>query len=245
MEDDDEVRAYLQKELQENFHVLTALNGKEALELLDEKEVSLILSDVMMPQMNGFELCRQIKTNVSFSHLPVILLTALSDERQQHFGLSGGAEEYIQKPFYPALLKLKIIRLLEERKRLRAHLLQELHQGNLLLTVPEKAGGPENLFLHKFIRQIEEIYTDPDYNIEKLSDTLGLSRGHLYRKIKELTGTTPVDFLRNYRLGKAAQLIRQHTYSISEIAYMTGFSSPAYFSKCFKIVYGITPTEFQ
>ncbi|WP_080903212.1 substrate-binding domain-containing protein [Parabacteroides sp. Marseille-P3160] len=245
VEDDDEVRTYLQKELQENFHVLTALNGKEALELLDEKEVSLILSDVMMPQMNGFELCRQIKTNVSFSHLPVILLTALSDERQQHFGLSGGAEEYIQKPFYPALLKLKIIRLLEERKRLRAHLLQELHQGNLLLTVPEKAGGPENLFLHKFIRQIEEIYTDPDYNIEKLSDTLGLSRGHLYRKIKELTGTTPVDFLRNYRLGKAAQLIRQHTYSISEIAYMTGFSSPAYFSKCFKIVYGITPTEFQ
>lgn len=245
VEDDPEVRAFLESELKENFRVLTAGDGKEAFGVLDEEEVSLILSDVMMPEMNGFELCRQVKTHLSFSHIPVILLTALSDERQRVFGISGGADEYIQKPFHLPYVKIKIIRLLEERKRLREQLLQKLQENKLLLAEPEKAGNMEDVFLRRFVASIEANYTDSDYNVEKLSDTLGLSRGHLHRKIKELTGTTPVDFLRNYRLNKAARLIREQQYTVSEIAYRTGFSSPAYFSKCFKAVYNITPTEFQ
>lgn len=244
-EDDEEVRAYLKEELQDNFNILLAANGKEALEVLATEDVSLVLSDVMMPEMNGFELCRYVKTNLSTSHIPVVLLTALSDERQRYFGLSGGADEYIQKPFRINFVKLKMIRILEERKRLRDHLLEKLQKGKPLLTEPEKVKNMDDVFLNNFIKCIEEVYTDTEYNVEKLSDTLGLSRGHLYRKIKELTGTTPVEFLRNYRLSKAAAMLKQKQYTVSEIAYQTGFSSPAYFSKCFKQVYNVTPTEYQ
>lgn len=245
VEDDDEVRSFLEKELSANFRVLTATNGKVALAILQDEEVSLVLSDVMMPEMNGFELCRSIKTDLLTSHIPVILLTALSDERQRMYGISGGADGYIQKPFRINYVKIRIVRILEERRRLREQLLHKLQDSNLLMSEPEKVENMDDLFLRKFVTRIEEIYMDPEFNVEKLSDTLGLSRGHLHRKIKELTGTTPVDFLRNYRLGKAAQLLKQKQYSVSEIAYQTGFSSPAYFSKCFKAVYNMTPSEFQ
>lgn len=247
VEDDDEVRAYLDKELRQQFRIRTARNGKEALVLLEgeDEEVALVLSDVMMPEMNGFDLCRAIKTNLSYSHLPVILLTALSDERQRLFGISGGADGYIQKPFHINYVKIKIIRLLEERKRMREQLLQKLQDNHLLMAEPQKAENIDDLFLRRFLDQLEAIYTDSEYNIERLSETLGLSRGHLHRKIKELTGTTPVDFLRSYRLSKAAVLLRRNQYSISEVAYQTGFTSPAYFSKCFKAEYGMTPKEYQ
>lgn len=244
-EDDDEVRTYLQEELRDNFTIVQAANGKEALKILANEEISLVLSDVMMPEMNGFDLCRDIKTDLSCCHIPVILLTALSDERQRNFGLSSGADEYIQKPFQVSYIKLKIIRILEERKRLKEQLLEKLQKGNLLLTKPEKVKNIDDLFLNNFIKCIEEVYADPEFNIEKLSDTVGLSRGHLHRKIKELTGTTPVDFLRNYRLGKAVVLLKQKQLSISEISYQVGFSSPAYFSKCFKQAYNATPTEYN
>lgn len=243
-EDDDEVRSFLERELKENFNVLTAVNGQVALNILESEEVSLILSDVMMPEMNGFEFCRAVKTNLSFSHIPFILLSALTDERQRIFGISGGADGYIQKPFKINYVKVKIIRLLEDRKKLREQLLHKLHNSKLLLTEPEKTESLDDIFLRKFVTCIEEVYADSEYNVEKLSDTLGLSRGHLHRKIKELTGTTPVEFLRNYRLSKAAELLRQKKYTVSEVAYQTGFSSPAYFSKCFKAVYNITPTEY-
>lgn len=245
VEDDDELRSFLEKELSANFRILTAANGKFALAILQDEDVSLVLSDVMMPEINGFELCRSIKTDLSTSHIPVILLTALSDERQRMYGISGGADGYIQKPFQVNYIKVRIVRILEERRRLREQLLHKLQDNNLLIAEPEKVENMDDLFLRKFVARIEEVYSDSEFNIEKLSDTLGLSRGHLHRKIKELTGTTPVDFLRNYRLGKAAQLLKQKQYSVSEIAYQTGFSSPAYFSKCFKVVYNMTPTEYQ
>lgn len=245
VEDDDEVRVFLEKELSENFHILTATNGKVALNILQEEDVSLVLSDVMMPEMNGFELCRSIKTNIAVSHIPIILLTALSDERQRMYGISGGADGYIQKPFNVNFVKLRIIRILEEQKRLREALLQKLQSSNLLLAQPEKVENMDDLFLRKFLTRIEEIYADSEFNIEKLSDMLGLSRGHLHRKIKDLTGTSPVDFLRNYRLKKAAVLLKQKQYNINEVAYQTGFSSPAYFAKCFKAVYNLTPKEYQ
>lgn len=243
-EDDDEVRTYLQEELQDNFTIVQAQNGIHALEILADQDISLVLTDVMMPEMNGFDLCKQIKTNLSFSHIPVILLTALSDERQRNFGLTGGADEYIQKPFQINYVKIKIIRLLEERKKLREQLLEKLQKGKLLLTEPDKVKNIDDQFLDNFIRCIDRVYADAEFNVEKLSETLGLSRGHLHRKVKELTGTSPVDFLRNYRLSKAAVLLRQKQYTVSEIAYQVGFSSPAYFSKCFKQVYEVTPTEY-
>ncbi len=244
-EDDDEVRGFLERELSLHFKIWTAANGKEALRVLEEEEISLVVSDVMMPEMNGFELCRTIKSQLPFSHIPVILLTALTDERQRIFGITGGADDYIQKPFHTDYVKIKIIHLLQERQKLRERLLEKLRDNKLLLSEPEKVESIDDAFLRKFAEQIEAVYADPEYNVEKLSETLGLSRGHLHRKIKELTGTAPVEFLRTYRLNKATQLLRQNAYTVSEIAYRTGFSSPAYFSKCFKAVYGVTPTEYQ
>ena len=244
-EDDDEVRGFLERELSLHFKIRTAANGKEALRVLEEEEISLVVSDVMMPEMNGFELCRTIKSQLPFSHIPVILLTALTDERQRIFGITGGADDYIQKPFHTDYVKIKIIHLLQERQKLRERLLEKLRDNKLLLSESEKVESIDDAFLRKFAEQIEAVYADPEYNVEKLSETLGLSRGHLHRKIKELTGTAPVEFLRTYRLNKATQLLRQNAYTVSEVAYRTGFSSPAYFSKCFKAVYGVTPTEYQ
>ena len=244
-EDDDEVCGFLERELSLHFKIRTAANGKDALRVLEEEEISLVVSDVMMPEMNGFELCRTIKSQLPFSHIPVILLTALTDERQRIFGITGGADDYIQKPFHTDYVKIKIIHLLQERQKLRERLLEKLRDNKLLLSEPEKVESIDDTFLRKFAEQIEAVYADPEYNVEKLSETLGLSRGHLHRKIKELTGTAPVEFLRTYRLNKATQLLRQNAYTVSEIAYRTGFSSPAYFSKCFKAVYGVTPTEYQ
>lgn len=245
VEDDDEVRNFLRDGLSENFRILTAANGKAAIDLLDSEDVSLILSDVMMPEMNGFELCKAVKTHIATSHLPFVLLTALTDERQRMYGISGGADGYIQKPFHIDFIKLRIIRIMEERKKLQEALLQKLQADHLLVANPEKVENIDDVFLRKFLSQIEQVYTDPEYNIERLSDTLGLSRGHLHRKIKILTGTTPVDFLRNYRLKKAAVLLKQKQYNVSEVAYQTGFSSSAYFAKCFKALYNVTPSEYQ
>lgn len=244
-EDDDEVRSFLEREFSLHFKIRTAANGKDALRVLEEEEISLVVSDVMMPEMNGFELCRTIKSQLPFSHIPVILLTALTDERQRIFGITGGADDYIQKPFHTDYVKIKIIHLLQERQKLRERLLEKLRDNKLLLSEPEKVESIDDAFLRKFAEQIEAVYADPEYNVEKLSETLGLSRGHLHLKIKELTGTAPVEFLRTYRLNKATQLLRQNAYTVSEVAYRTGFSSPAYFSKCFKAVYGVTPTEYQ
>ena len=244
-EDDDEVRGFLERELSLHFKIRTVANGKDALRVLEEEEISLVVSDVMMPEMNGFELCRTIKSQLPFSYIPVILLTALTDERQRIFGITGGADDYIQKPFHTDYVKIKIIHLLQERQKLRERLLEKLRDNKLLLSEPEKVESIDDTFLRKFAEQIEAVYADPEYNVEKLSETLGLSRGHLHRKIKELTGTAPVEFLRTYRLNKATQLLRQNAYTVSEVAYRTGFSSPAYFSKCFKAVYGVTPTEYQ
>ena len=152
------------------------------------------------------------------------------------YGFEGGADEYIQKPFNIEIVKLRIIKLLEERNRLREVFLKESQSPAGL--------SFDDLFMRKFIALIEENYSDPDFSIEKGSEKLGLSRVHLYRKVKELSGITPTDFLRNYRLKKASALLKQRSGTISEVAYATGFGSPAYFSKCFKAVYNITPTEF-
>lgn len=243
-EDDPDISAYLQKELQRNFRILLAENGAKAWEILQNEDVSIVLSDIMMPEMNGYDLCKKIKSDMAFSHIPVILLTALSDDKQRMYGIASGADEYIQKPFNMEEVKLRIIKRLEERSRLREALAQKLQSPSTAEMKFEKVESLDELFMSKFVKLIEESYADSDFSIEKASEMIGLSRVHLYRKVKELTGVTPTDFLRNYRLKRAAVLLQQKTYNVNEVAYATGFASPAYFSKCFKAVYNITPTEY-
>jgi signal transduction histidine kinase/AraC-like DNA-binding protein len=245
VEDDPDINAYLQKELKPNFRILTAENGLVAVDILVKENVSLVISDVMMPEMNGYELCKRIKSDIVFSHIPVILLTALSDDKQRMYGIASGADEFIQKPFNIEEVKLRIVRLLEERARLRNAFAQELQSPAASGLKTDKAESMDELFMRKFMALIEESYPDSNFSIEKASEMLGLSRVHLYRKVKELTGVTPTDFLRNYRLKQAAALLRQKDCNVNEAAYATGFSSPPYFSKCFKAVYNITPTEYQ
>ena len=245
VEDDPDINAYLQKELRPNFRILTAENGLVAVDILAKENVSLVISDVMMPEMNGYELCKRIKSDIVFSHIPVILLTALSDDKQRMYGIASGADEFIQKPFNIEEVKLRIVRLLEERARLRNAFAQELQSPAASGLKTDKAESMDELFMRKFMALIEESYPDSNFSIEKASEMLGLSRVHLYRKVKELTGVTPTDFLRNYRLKQAAALLRQKDCNVNEAAYATGFSSPPYFSKCFKAVYNITPTEYQ
>ena len=245
VEDDPDINAYLQKELKPNFRILTAENGLVAVDILAKENVSLVISDVMMPELNGYELCKRIKSDIVFSHIPVILLTALSDDKQRMYGIASGADEFIQKPFNIEEVKLRIVRLLEERARLRNAFAQELQSPAASGLKTDKAESMDELFMRKFMALIEESYPDSNFSIEKASEMLGLSRVHLYRKVKELTGVTPTDFLRNYRLKQAAALLRQKDCNVNEAAYATGFSSPPYFSKCFKAVYNITPTEYQ
>lgn len=243
VEDDLDIQSYLQAELKQNFRVLVADNGVKALEVLMNEEISMVISDVMMPEMNGFDLCRKIKSDIVLSHLPVMLLTALSDDKQQMYGAASGADAYIQKPFNIEVVKLRIIKLLEDRVRLREAYARDASSPAVSVK-EEKAGSMDDLFMNRFLKLIEESYADPDFSIEKGSEKLGLSRVHLYRKVKELAGVTPTDFLRNYRLKKAAALLRRKAGNVNEVAYATGFGSPAYFSKCFKAVYNITPTEY-
>lgn len=245
VEDDPDINAYLQKELKPNFRILAAGNGAAAVDILAKENVSLVISDVMMPEMNGYELCKRIKSDIAFSHIPVILLTALSDDKQRMYGIASGADEFIQKPFHIEELKLRIVRLLGERARLRNAFAQELQSPAASDLKIGKTESMDDVFMRKFMALIEEAYPDSDFSIEKASDMLGLSRVHLYRKVKELTGVTPTDFLRNYRLKRAAALLREKGRNVNEVAYATGFSSPPYFSKCFKAAYTVTPTEYQ
>lgn len=244
VEDDPDIRLYLLEELKQNFHVFSAINGVQALDILMKEDVFLILSDVMMPEMNGFDLCRTVKSDMALSHIPVILLTALSDDNQRMFGLAEGADDYIQKPFNIEIVKLRVIKILEERDRLRSAYAID-SKSPVSSIKREKAISMDELFMNRFLKLIEDSYMDPEFSIEKGSEKLGLSRVHLYRKVKELAGVTPTDYLRNYRLKKAAALLRQKSANVNEVAYATGFASPSYFSKCFKMVYNITPTEYM
>ncbi len=241
VEDDPDIMHYLRKELIQNFDVLTASNGKEAMDILKSEEVSIVLSDILMPGMNGFELCAHIKGDIHYSHIPVVLLTALSDERQRIYGASIGADDYIQKPFNMSFVRMKMIRLLESRRKLRDSFMQQFRQI-VPSTMPVET--VDDLFIKRLLNLMEKHYENPDFNVEKASGELGLSRVHLFRKLKEITGETPTDFLKSFRLKKAAEMLQMKKYNISEVSYACGFSSPAYFTKCFRDTFGKTPSEF-
>ncbi len=247
VEDDQGIREYLSEELSENFHVLTAENGLEALQLMEKQtNITLVLSDVLMPWMNGFELCKKIKASPVLSDIPVILLTALGEIDQRMYGIAEGADDYIRKPFHIDYVKVKIIRLLEERRRLQRKFMQTMQTGGIpIIENDKKIDSSDEIFISQFISLLETSYAKTDISVEKLSEELNISRVHLYRKIKEISGLTPVDYLRNFRLSKAVELLDKRRFSVSEVAYQTGFSSPAYFSKCFKDVFGMTSSEYM
>ncbi len=247
VEDDPEIRIYLAEELSENLNVQLAGDGVEALQLIEKnKNISLVLSDVLMPKMDGFELCRIIKTSPEMSDISVILLTALGDVDQRLYGIAEGADDYIAKPFHIDYVKIKIISLLKERHRLQKRFMQTMHKGGIPSIEDDGLiDESDKIFMSNFISLLETSYENSDLSIEKLSKELNISRVHLYRKIKDISGLTPVDILRNFRMSKAVELLNKRLYSVSEIAYQTGFSSPAYFSKCFKDLYSMTPSEYS
>ena len=246
VEDDQGIREYLSEELSENFQILTAENGLEALQLMEKQtNITLVLSDVLMPWMNGFELCKKIKASPVLSDIPVILLTALGEIDQRMYGIAEGADDYIRKPFHIDYVKVKIIRLLEERRRLQRKFMQTMQTGGIpLIEKDKKIDSSDEIFISQFVSLLENSYAKSDISVEKLSEELNISRVHLYRKIKEISGLTPVDYLRNFRLSKAVDLLDKRRFSVSEVAYQTGFSSPAYFSKCFRDVFNMTPSEY-
>lgn len=247
VEDHTEVRRYLQRELARNFCVETASEGDDALRILRmDTKIQLVVSDVMMPGTDGFHLVEAIRRDQQLSHLPVVLLTALTGEHDQMKGMARGADVYVQKPFNIDLLRLQLFNLLDDRRRMRQRLGSRVRQGDYLATQELNAiVGVDEKFRNRLLELLEERYADSEFSTVELSERLNLSRVHLYRKTKELFGAAPSELLRNFRLNKAVALLEARGHTISEVTYMTGFTSPSYFSKCFKALYGKTPTEHR
>lgn len=244
-EDDEDIRSYLESELSENFHVITVCDGYEAIQAISDHNVSIVLSDVLMPRINGFQLCRAVKTNVATSHIPVILLTALTDDNQRIYGIAEGADEYIRKPFNIDYVKIKIIRMAEERRQIVEAFMRQYNADKFLNVDIKHIPCGDDIFRDKLFDLMEASYEDSEFSIEQMSGKLGMSRVQLYRKTKDLFGMSPTDLLRSFRLRKSILILQHDGTTVSEAAYASGFSSPAYFAKCFKDEFGYTPTEFM
>ena len=245
VDDNADIRAYLRTILQDKYQVNEAADGQQGLALANEIVPDLIVSDVMMPVMNGLEFCQRVKSGMATSHIPVILLTARALNQHHIEGYESGADAYITKPFSADLLLARINNLLKSR-----HLLKDLFGS----TEPEKetveesvqetpALQREDAFLLKFHDYIEVNLSDSDLSVETIGAELGLSRVQLYRKVKALTGQSPVELLRTARLNKGRELLQTTDKNISEVAYEVGFTAPSYFTKCFKDEFGISPSD--
>lgn len=240
VEDNYEIRKYIRNELAECFEVHEADNGKEG--ILKAKEIvpDLIISDVIMPEIDGMELCKILKSDIATSHIPIILLTAKAAIENQIEGIELGAEVYITKPFSVKFLEAQIFRLIEFKESIYKRFLKE----NML--IPENAGrnSIDETFINKVLVFIEQNLSEPELNVEQLASSVNLSRIQVYRKIKALTGQPPVEFIRTVRLKKAANLILERKLTYAEIAYETGFATPSYFTRCFREHFGKTPSEY-
>ncbi len=241
VEDNGDVSKFIKSCLVDNYRIMTAMNGIEAFEKIYIDQPDLIISDVMMPEMDGLEFTKKLKSDVRTSHIPIILLTALSSHENKIEGLETGADSYIAKPFNKKHLQVRVKHLIESRQQMRKHYQQDV----ITQFVKEnKISHLDSNFLKKCNAIIESHLTDNEYGVEQMSVEMSLSRVHVYRKIKHLTGLTVSEFIRNIKLKKAAVMLHESGKTISEVAYETGFSSPSYFSKCFKDLYNISPTEF-
>jgi len=220
---------------------LTAEKGTTGLEIAFEKMPDLIISDVMMPEMDGFEFLRHIKQDNRTSHIPVILLTARAGEKSKIEGLESGADAYVNKPFNITELNIRAKNLIEQRKQLR-----EKFEKNITIEPSEiTVTSIDESFLIKAANIVEQHMSDYNFNVVQLSDEMAISRIHLHRKLKALTNQSATQFIRTIRLKRAAQLIKKRSFTISEIAYKVGFTNTSYFHRCFKQTFGVVPTEYE
>ncbi|CAZ95088.1 One-component system sensor protein [Zobellia galactanivorans] len=241
VEDNDELRMYLKSILEQEYIVFTATNGVEGLELIKDEIPDLVLSDVVMPEMDGLELCRRVKNNFDTSHIPIILLTAKTFDSQKLSGLKSGADVYLTKPFNREIVLANIANLIKGREKLRL-----IFQNDKILE-PSKitVSSVDETLMLKLKKYIEEHIQDQNLTLERMATEIGVSRAQLFRKMKALTGLTPNNFIKSVRLKFAVQLLEENKLQISEVALLCGFKEPSYFSRCFRETYGCTPKEYM
>ena len=251
VDDNADMRAYLRTLLLDRYYVIEAADGQSGLKLAVESVPDIVVSDVMMPVMDGLAFCTRLKQHEATSHIPVLLLTARSSEQQCIEGLQTGADIYMTKPFSADLLLANIASLLANRQKLRQLFnTQNLNTQNLNTTpsqhlTTQNSPSPDRRFLDTFLKAMEKHMSNTNLKIEDLGDEVGLSRVQLYRKVKALTGMTPVEILRETRLKRAMQLLKTTDKTVSEIANEVGFATPGYFSSCFKKQYDKYPTDVR
>ena len=238
IDDNADIRSYVHGLLNAEYSVIEAANGSEGIRKAMKYVPDLIISDVMMPGMDGIECCRRLKSELQTCHIPVILLTACSLDEQRIQGYDGGADSYISKPFSSQLLLARIRNLIDSHQRLKQFF------GDRQTLAKEDICDLDKDFVEKFKTIIEEKMSDSGLNVEDLGKDMGLSRVQLYRKIKSLTNYAPNELLRMARLKRAASLLASSELTVAEIAYEVGFTSPSYFTKCYKEQFGESPTEF-
>ncbi|MCX7550622.1 response regulator, partial [Xanthomarina sp. F2636L] len=239
VEDETDIRAFIVSIFSDNYDILEAENGKIGLEKAQENLPDLIISDIMMPELDGIELCHGIKTNELTSHIPVILLTAKVGEHHEIEGLKTGADAYVTKPFSSEKLKIRVEKLIENRIKLQKHF------SNTLTINPELAiTSTETEFLKKLQLVLDTHISNSEFTSETFCKYMQISRTQLHRKLKAITGMTTSEFIRSQRLKLAVQLLKSSDATMAEIAYQVGFNSPSYFNKCFKEVYNCTPAEY-
>lgn len=241
VEDNQEMASFILERLESLFTVETASNGQEALDILHEAHIDLIISDIMMPVMNGYELCKTVKTDMELCHIPIVFLTAKNDLESKINGLKIGAEAYVEKPFSFNYLKNQILSLLSNRRKER----EAFSRRPFFPVQNMQMNKADEEFMNKVIGVIQDNLSDESFNVERMADILCMSRSSLLRKIKNLFNLSPLDFIRLIRLKKAAKLIQEGEYRIGDICCMVGFSSASYFSKLFTKQFGMTPKEFE
>lgn len=241
VEDNDEFRNYLTEQLSECYRVIDAPNGEEAEKLILSEYPDLIISDLMMPKMDGIELCQRVKSNIQTSHTPFILLTARTSDESKMEGYEAGADSYISKPFSFELLCIRIKKLIEqqENRKMLFHKTIEITPSSITTTSLDEE------LVRKALNFVEENIDNPEYSIEDLSKDLGLSKTHLNRKLQSIVDLTPLQFIRSIRLKRAAQLLTNSQYNINEISYMVGFNTLKYFNSHFKEEFQMTPSQYR
>ena len=240
VEDNPDLLEYMENYFSAYYHVITANNGKEGLELAHNKAPNFIVSDLMMPIMDGIEMCKAIKTDVATSHIPVIILTAKAGLENEKEGLETGADEFVLKPFSIEILKLRIDNIL----RTKAQWVQKFKDNPNAASWKDLSNKLDQKFMKQAIQTVKDNIDDPLYSVETFAVEMGLSRSALFKKIKSITGQSTSEFIRTIRLTKAAKLITSGKYSITEVIYMVGFSDPKYFRTCFKKQFGTTPSSY-
>jgi signal transduction histidine kinase/DNA-binding response OmpR family regulator/ligand-binding sensor domain-containing protein len=241
VEDNSDVRKYISSILENHYHIIEAVDGEEGLDRSFNHIPDLIISDIMMPKLDGFQLCGKLKTDSRTSHIPIIVLTAKATMNDKINGLQIGADDYLIKPFEAAELQARIKNLLEQRKRLHEH----FHKYGLVEIEEQNMTSLDQKFIQKSIEVINNNLSDTNLNVEFLSRHLSISKSVLNKKLSALTGDTPAELIKRIRLSKAAKLIERSTGNISEIALEVGFSNPAYFAECFKKQFGISPSQYH